>query len=153
MRIVIETGKSKRKFRLIPELGRFREQTEPVVKTPQFLRPKPHPRYLIMAFNLVDTQTVKVTVKPVDKKGNPAVLDGVPEWSVDNPNVLALTPAADGLSCDVSAVGPIGDATVTFKGDTRVGPEVNPILGTLDITVTGGEATTVTLEPGTPTEQ
>jgi hypothetical protein len=106
-----------------------------------------------VAFQLTDSQDVVVTPKFTSKKGNPARVDGVPEWLVDNSELLALTPAADGLSCSVSAVGPLGTATVTMKADADLGSGVVDVLGTLEIEVTGGGATTVSLEPGTPTEQ
>jgi len=106
-----------------------------------------------MAFQLIDSQSVSLSVKVVDKKGNDAKVDGVPEWLVDNTEVLALTPAADGLTCVAAAVGPLGTATVTFKADADLGAGVTPLLGTLEVQVVGGQAVTVTVVPGTPTEQ
>lgn len=106
-----------------------------------------------MAFDLTDTQEVLVSVDLKTKRGNPAKVDGVPEWSTDNTEVLALTPAADGLSCTVSAVGPLGTANVTLKADADLGAGVTPIFGVLEVNVTAGQATVVTLKPGAPTEQ
>ena len=106
-----------------------------------------------MAFTMSDSQQTNCSVVFVDKKGNPAPVDGVPQWLVDNPNVLALAPAADGMSCLVSAVGPLGDATVTVKADADLGSGVTEVIGTLAVTITGGTATTVTITPAAPTEQ
>ncbi len=106
-----------------------------------------------MAFTLTDSQQVPVSVAITDKKGNPAKVDGVPVWQVDNPNVLALTPAADGMSCLVAAVGPLGTAKVSMTADADLGAGITEIIGVLDIEVTGGTATTVVLTPGTPTDQ
>lgn len=108
---------------------------------------------VLAMFQLTDTQQVTVTAAFVDKKGNPAQVDGVPVWLVDNDSVLALAPAADGKSCVVSAVGPLGTAKVSMKADADLGAGVVEIIGVLDIEVTGGQATTVTLTPGTATEQ
>jgi len=106
-----------------------------------------------MAFQMSDSQQVDVTIAPVDKKGNPAKLDGVPEWSTDNTDVLALTTSADGLTCTIMAVGPLGTGTVTVKADADLGAGTTPLIGTLEVAITGGAATTITLNPGTPTEQ
>ncbi len=141
----------KRQPRLIPMLGPIVEQSGPVAKTPQF---KAHWKGMtLMAFSMSDSQQVGLTIKVVDKKGNKAPIDGVPEWSVDNTELLALTPAADGLTCVVAAVGPLGDGNVTVKCDADLGSGVVPIIGTLAVTITGGAATTVTIDAGTPTEQ
>jgi len=110
-----------------------------------------------MAFTMTDSQQVDVTIAPKDKRGNPAALDGVPEWSTDNSDVLALSPSADGMTCTISAVGPLtapgSPALVTVKGDADVGAGVVPIIGTLEVEITGGAATTIAITPGTPAEQ
>jgi hypothetical protein len=96
---------------------------------------------------------VTLGVAFVDKKGNPAKVDGVPQWLVDNPNVLALTPATDGMSCTVAAVGPLGTATVSLKADADLGIGVIDVVGAFEVEVTGGQATAVTITPGAPSEQ
>jgi len=104
-------------------------------------------------FQMTYSQQVTLSVAFTDKKGNPAAVDGVPEWSTDNPTVLALTPAADGLSCLVKAAGPLGTAKVTLKADADLGAGVTDIVGTFDVEITAGVATTVTITAGTPEEQ
>lgn len=99
------------------------------------------------------TQKAPLTVEILDKKGNPAPVDGVPDWMVDNSELLALTPSADGMSCEIAAVGPLGVATVTFRADADLGTGFKPIMGTSEITLTGGEATVVNITMGTPVEQ
>ncbi len=142
--------------RLVPVLGPITERQGPTVPTPAH-KGHYHRGELLMAFSMTDSQQVDVTIKPVDKKGQPAPLDGVPEWSTDNTDVLSLKPSADGLTCTVIAVGPLTapdtPARVTVKADADMGSGTTPIIGTLDITITGGAATTITLTPGTPSEQ
>lgn len=139
---------------LIPVLGPVREQDTPARPTPQYRTPWPSIKGELLAmFTLTDTQQVSLSVVFTDKKGQPAKVDGVPEWLVDNPNVLALKPATDGLSCVVSAVGPLGTATVSLKADADLGTGVTSITGSFGVEVTGGAATGVTITPGTPTEQ
>jgi hypothetical protein len=139
------------KARIVPRLGVAAEQTGPVSPTPQH-RGKTKGK-VIMAFALSESQQVTLSVKFKTKKGHDAKVDGVPEWLTDNTEVLALTPAPDGLSCLVAAVGPLGTATVSVKGDADLGVGVKPIVGLLEVEVTAGDAATVTLTPGEPSEQ
>lgn len=140
--------------RVIFRLGPIVEQPDgPVAKTPQHHGPKAKKRNLIMAFEMSASQQVEVTLEAKDKKGNPAKVDGIPEWSTDNSDVLALTPAADGKSCVVAAAGPLGVGSVTLKADADMGAGVVELIGTLEVTITAGQATVVTLTPGEPTEQ
>jgi hypothetical protein len=145
--------RKKRNVHMVPVLGAILEAPTPATRTPQFQTRWPMMRRLILAFQMSDSQQVTVTIKVMDKKGNPAPVDGVPVWLTDNTELLALTPAADGLSCLVAAVGPLGTATVSVTADADLGAGVTPIVGTLDVQITGGTATTATLAPGTPTEQ
>lgn len=106
-----------------------------------------------MAFTITDSQQVPVVVQFVTKKGNPAPVDGIPEWTTDNSDVFSLTPAADGMSCVVAAAGPLGLGKVQVTADADLGAGVQHVIGVLDGTVTGGNAATVVLTPGTAEEQ
>jgi len=105
-----------------------------------------------MAFEMSVAQQTTVTAKFTDKFGNPAAVDGVPEWVSDN-NLLALKPAQDGKSCVVGATGGIGSATLTMTADADMGSGVVPIIGTMDINLTAGQATTVELTAAPPTDR
>lgn len=59
-----------------------------------------------------------------------APVSGIPQWSVDDPTRLALTPAPDGLTATAKAKGPLGTVTVTVDA---VG--AGPISNTVDITI------------------
>lgn len=106
-----------------------------------------------MSYILPATHQVPVSVDFQDKSGQPARVDGIPQWSTDNSELLALAPAEDGMSCLVSAVGPLGEATVTLTADADRGEGVVPIYGSLEIEVTSGMAALVVLTPGTAVEQ
>lgn len=54
-----------------------------------------------------------VAVVYKDKHGNITVPPSPPVWSVSDPALLSVTPAADGMSASIVAVGPIGSGTVT----------------------------------------
>lgn len=138
------------------------EQHGPVVKTPQFQGPTPHRRYLVMLHTITDSQRLTLTPKFLSKKGNPAPIENA-VWSTDNTEVVALeigtvgedkkfTPDASGASCRVSAVGPLGVANVTLKGDSDIGEGEKPIFGTASVQVGPGEATSLELTASEPEE-
>jgi uncharacterized protein YjdB len=102
---------------------------------------------------LTDTQKVSCTIAPLNAKGNPAPVDGVPEWSSSNPSVATVTPAADGLSAVVTAVG-IGVAQISVVADADMDAgETRELTGTLDIDVRASEAVTLSITAGAPEEQ
>lgn len=155
---IVESCKRRRnKIRVIPGISQVRETSGAVEKTPQYLKPRPRKSRTILMATMTDSQQVTLTPRFEDKKKNPARVDGVPEWFTDNTDVLALTPAADGLSCVVAAVGPLtGDgvpATVTMKADADLGQGVTDIISTTEFEITGGQAVTVTMDVSAPTEQ
>jgi hypothetical protein len=86
-------------------------------------------------------------------KGRPAPVDGPPTWLADNTDVVALTPSADGMSCDVVAVGIPGTAKVQVSADADLGSGTELLVGTLDVEVTAAPAKTITLTPGTVVDQ
>lgn len=106
-----------------------------------------------MAFQLTITQETKVATKIVDARGNPAQVDGIPTWQIDNPNVVALTPSSDGLSCLVAAVGPIGTAIVSMTADADLGSGTETLIGILAVEIVAGPARVIQLIPGPATEQ
>lgn len=107
----------------------------------------------VTMLNLTDTQQATLSIQPVDKKGNPAPVDGVPVWASSNTEVLTVEPAADGMSAVAKAVGPLGSAVVSVKVDADLGSGVTELSGGLDVSVSGGGATSITVTAGTPEEQ
>lgn len=109
-----------------------------------------------MPLILQDDQQVPYAAAFVDKKGMPAVVDGVPVWAISDPTLASVTPAADGLSALVvaTAVTPPGSTVqVSCTADARMGPDVVPLVLTDDITIVAGEAVSGTLSAGTPVAQ
>lgn len=107
---------------------------------------------ILVATTLTATQQVDITFKATDKKGNPAPVQD-PTWATDNSDLLTLTPSADGMSVTVAAVGVLGTGKVQLTADADLGAGVVPIIGTIDIEVTAGNATVIVLTPGSPSEQ
>lgn len=101
---------------------------------------------------MTSTQQATLSLDPRDAKGHPAALDGVPVWSVADPAVATVTPAADGLSAIVAGVAP-GSTQVNVVADARIGPDVREIAGVLDVQIAPAEAVSLGISAGTPTEQ
>lgn len=105
-----------------------------------------------MAFALPNNKKVTLTLEPRDSKGALAQIEGVPEWASSDANVAAINPAADGLTASAVA-GAAGTATITATADADLGAGVTSITGTLDIEVTAGQATGLTIVPGALEDQ
>lgn len=98
--------------------------------------------------NLVDTEHCPLAIEADDGAGNPTNLPaGSVTWTSSNPAVAAVTPAADGMSCDLAAVGPLGTAQI---GVSAVIDANTMFTGTLDVTVTAGAAKTIRIVAGAP---
>lgn len=109
--------------------------------------------YGVEKMDLRDDQQVTLSIQPVDKRGNPAALDGAPEWFSGNSEIATVEPAADGLSATVKAVGPLGATVISVKADADLGEGVTPLAGGMDINVVSGAATTLTVTAGEPIDQ
>ena len=106
-----------------------------------------------MSLVLTDAQKVTLSITPVDAKGNPAPVDGIPEWSSSDASVIVVEPSSDGMSAVATAAGPLGTAQVNVTADADLGAGVTSITGTLDIQVTGSEAVAISITAGTPEPQ
>lgn len=107
----------------------------------------------VTSINMTNSQKATASIQPVDKKGQPAPIDGVPTWASSDETIVTVTPAADGLSAEVRAVGPLGTAKVTATGDADLGEGTKPIFGELDVTITQGEAVGFKMTLSDPVEQ
>lgn len=101
---------------------------------------------------LTDTQKVNLSISPVDAKGKPAKIDGVPSWTSSDETILSLVPAADGLSA-VAVAGDPGHAQVSVTADADLGEGVTGITGTLEVDVEAGEAVSLNITAGAPEPQ
>jgi hypothetical protein len=108
---------------------------------------------VLAMFQITDSQQATATVVFKDKRNNPASIDGQPSWSVDNSELLAITPSADGMSCVFASVGPLGIATITVKADADLGDGMKPIVGSLEVEISAGDAAVIEITAGEPSEQ
>jgi hypothetical protein len=102
---------------------------------------------------LTDTQKDDLGVTFTDAKGNPALVDGAPAWSVSDPTILSVTPTADGMGATIAALGPLGSCQVSVTADADMGGDVKALVGTLDVSVVAGAAVSANISAGAPTEQ
>ncbi len=113
---------------------------------------------MAFAVTMTDSQQVRVTVSgAVDKKGNPAPLDGPPAFSSDQPSIVTFDtdPAdASGMTGIAKAVGPISDGVnITISADAKIGPDVETITEVGLVQITAGQAVSFATTVGTPEEQ
>lgn len=101
-------------------------------------------------FILTDLQKVPVSIAFVDVAGNPAKVDGVPQWGTSDPTVLLVTPAEDGMSAEVVTVGPLGSAQISVKADADLGEGIKEIISVQGFEVVGSEAVAANFTVGTP---
>lgn len=106
----------------------------------------------ICMLKLSTIQKSTIGIKPVDKKGNPAPVDGVPVWDVSAPGSVSLFPSADGMSCDVLGIAP-GSVQVNVSADADMGEGTKTITGTLDVEVTAAEAAGFAIQTGPVEDQ
>ena len=137
----------KPELRLVPLFGPFTESVGPVQKTPGFHKFPLIGGSLMAAVKMNTVQQFLVTIQPVDKKGNPAQVEGL-EWMTSNSDAVALEPSEDGLSCLVKAVGIPANATVQVNADADLGDGVQLLTGTIDIEIVAAPAVNIVLTPG-----
>ena len=90
-------------------------------------------------------QRATLSVRPVDRFGNPATLNAAPTWAASPADALTVSAAADGLSAVVaSAAGKTGvfQVVVTGSAGTR------SVTGTIDVVVSAAEAASLAIDVG-----
>lgn len=98
-----------------------------------------------------DTEKVVITIELDDAKGFPTggAFDQPPVWASDDAGqFVALTPAADGMSCVAAGVAP-GNANVSVSGTVNGAS----YTGSLALPIVAGDAATIKLVAGAPTPQ
>lgn len=102
--------------------------------------------------NLTDTQQCPISIAPVDKKGNAAPVQTVTFVSSDSAVVVVTPDAVNPLAALVIAKAP-GVARITVTADADMGDGVTDISGTLDVSVSGGQAVSLAINVGTVVAQ
>lgn len=97
-------------------------------------------------------QKLPLTIEIKDKFGNAAQVDGAPAWSLTDPALGALVVDASGMSAEFTPAGTVGTLQVQVSADADLGEGVKTILGSLDLELLSGEAVTVAIAAGTPSD-
>jgi hypothetical protein len=92
------------------------------------------------------TETKKFMIKPVDARGNAALIDGAASWAVTDENLADLIMGEDGL-VEVVPKGPMGAFKLQVKADADMGEGVKEIFGELEIELVAGEAVAIEISP------
>jgi hypothetical protein len=101
---------------------------------------------------LPNDHKVPVSIQPVDGKGNPAPVQGVPSWTSSAETIAYVSSvASDGLSAEVLPGDTLGTCQVNVSADADLGAGVTPINGVLDVQVVAGQAVGFTIQTGTLT--
>lgn len=114
-------------------------EPQPVAKLLFFVEGKE-----VTQVTIKDNQKFTASIAPVDAKGNPATDAGPFTWSGDA-TLITVTPAADGLSADVAAVGPLGSTQLSVTDGT--------LTGTLQIDIVGGAVTALNINTTAAVDQ
>lgn len=105
--------KKKTERELIEELLRTaRETSKRLHELVCFLKSQSRPGRLnlTMPQTTTNSPTASITarIRPTNKAGQPDAATNI-VWSTNSPDLLTLTPSANGLSCLIKAVGPASD--------------------------------------------
>ncbi|HRI33967.1 MAG TPA: hypothetical protein PLD02_09435 [Saprospiraceae bacterium] len=99
----------------------------------------------------VQQNTVTLVIK--DLNGNVHGIDGVPVWLVEDPSILTLNVAPDGLSATFVTTGVVGVTRVNVIADVDTGSNVLNQTGTFEVTVTESGEVIFEFTFGTPTHR
>jgi hypothetical protein len=99
-----------------------------------------------MAVQMRNDQHLSMKVQFTDKVGQPAQVEGAPVWDVSDASFGSVRASDDGMSAAFSPAGPAGACQINCTADADLGEGVRNIIGTLDVTISGGEAVMVAIE-------
>ena len=91
---------------------------------------------------------VPASIQPVDAAGNPAQVEGAPVLTSSANSIVTVTPAADGMSAEITPVGALGTAQINVSADADLGAGVTTIVGVLDVQTVAGQAVSLQIQTG-----
>ncbi len=100
-----------------------------------------------MQLNLGDHQATTVHVQGLDVAQQAGQFTSPPVWTVDDPTIIAITPSADGLSCDVRRALPVKLGETMIHVTDADDPSVPGIDIDVTLTVEAVSALGVTIDP------
>lgn len=106
----------------------------------------------VLFMNLKVSQKLPVSIEIKDKFGNPASVDGAPTWSLTDPSKGSLAASDDGMSAIFTPAGQVGEVMIQVSADADLGEGVKAIIGELPVTLVAGEAVSVSVSSGEPSD-
>jgi hypothetical protein len=100
-----------------------------------------------MLITITNEQKVQVSLAPVTQAGNPAVLDGVPSWSVTEGDAT-LEVAEDGLSAFLVSGAASVNSKISVTADADLGEGVISITDVIDLAVVAATASALGIVAG-----
>lgn len=107
---------------------------------------------ITMGLTIAADKKRTLSIAPVDAKGRPAKIDGVPVWDVTPTGGVSLFPSTDGLSCDIVWLD-ARQQVVSVQADADLGAGVKTITGSLDVETLSAEAVGFTINAGPEVDQ
>lgn len=102
-----------------------------------------------MLITITNEQKIPVTLAPLTAAGNPATVDGAPQWSVTSGDAT-LEVSADGMSAMLISGEANVNSQITVSADADLGEGVSTITDTIDLAVVAAAASQLGLNVGTP---
>lgn len=101
-----------------------------------------------MAYTLPNDKEVNLGIKYVDKKGNPAKVDGAVKWSSSDETICGVsTLAEDGTQAVAIPAEKVGQCQIVAKADADMGEGVSEIITPFDVEVVAGSAVAGVITP------
>lgn len=102
---------------------------------------------------LNNEQKCLLTINPLTAGGNPAPVDGAPQWATADATIATVEPAADGLTCTVRSGDVAGTTTVTVTADADLGDGTQTLSEVVNVIVVQAQASTLGVTAGTPEQE
>lgn len=104
----------------------------------------------VTSMNMKVSQKLPLSISIVDAGGNPALVDGLPVWSLSDPSMGSFVVSPGGMSAEFQPSGPLGDVEIQVKADADLGAGVREILGNLPVSIAAGDAVSIQIAAGSP---
>lgn len=102
-----------------------------------------------MLVTITNEQKVLMTLAPTTAAGNPAVLDGVPTWTVLEGDATVEV-ASDGMSAMLISGAADVNSKIEVVADADLGTGIQTLSDVIDLAVVSASASTLGLVAGQP---
>jgi hypothetical protein len=91
------------------------------------------------------TENKKFAISITDRFGNPAKVDGDPQWALTDSAAADLVVEENGTVCTVIPKGPLVACKLQVSADADMGEGVKALLGEMDLEFVAGDAEVITI--------